>query len=266
MVGTMTSVGVGYEDMPSNKRKEHFAEDDTDSSKKLKGEQNDLTATSSFQQDSECSTNLGQNSQPILNRQSDVFDLKDPFWQYLSITGALKRSAQFLESHEVDTMEVDVTETAPFDQAIRECARMFEIDRSMTRSEEDGSIEMTAIDTTTYHSGASLPSAITAYQFERPQDLLDNTSYQQNNYVEACQKLGIKDPDDPRILGMQQTELLKFWQSVAIWRLAEIRSNPNIKGAILADGFGLGKTWIVTGYLLHVSLSKCYLQKAVIMS
>ena len=137
-----------------------------------------------------------------MNRQSDVFDLKYPFWQYLSITGALKRSAQFLESHEVDTMEVDVTETTPFDQAIRECARMFEIDRSMTTSEEDGSIEMTAIDTTTYHSGAEFTfcnNCVSIRKYE--QDLLGNTSYQQDNHVEACQKLGIKDPDDPRILG-----------------------------------------------------------------
>ena len=44
-------LGAGYEDMPSNKRKEHFVEDDKDSSKKLKGEQNDLIETSVFQQD-----------------------------------------------------------------------------------------------------------------------------------------------------------------------------------------------------------------------
>jgi hypothetical protein len=53
---------------------------------------------------------------------------------------------------------------------------------------------------------------------------------------------------------MQNTERLKFWQPVAIWRIAEIRSDTNISGAILADGFGLGKTWIITGYLLHISL------------
>ncbi|GAM35723.1 DNA repair helicase [Talaromyces pinophilus] len=127
-------------------------------------------------------------------------------------------------------MDVDATETAPFNQAIKECARMSNIDPSMTTSEEDsGLTEMAEIDATTHHSGVI-----------------------QDNHVEACQKLGIEDPEHPRVLGMQITERLKFWQPVAIWRIVEIRSNCNIRGAILADGFGLGKTWIITGYLLHL--------------
>ena len=263
--------------MVSNKRKEHFTEDDTDSSKRSKvaqsplkasknivSNQNNLPATSDHQHDSDASVGPDHHAPSILKRQSDEFSLKDPFWLYLFITSALKRSTQFLQNHEVNTMEVGAAETAPFDQAIKECARMFSIDPSMTTSEEDSRLtEMTEIDTTTHYTGVIVLSEAIVYHFERPQNLLDNTSYQQDNHVEACQKLGIEDPENPRVLGMQKTERLKFWQPVAIWRTAEIRSNPNIKGAILADGFGLGKTWIITGYLLHVSLPKRHLQKAV---
>lgn len=127
-----------------------------------------------------------------------------------NITSALKRSTQFLKNHEVNTMEVDAAETEPFDEAIKECARMFNIYPSMTTSEEDSRLtEMTEIDTTTHYSGVIVLSEAIVYHSRRTQNLLDNTSYQQDNHVEACQILGIEDPENPRVLGMQKTERLK---------------------------------------------------------
>lgn len=97
-------------------------------------------------------------------------------------------------------MVVDVAETAPFDQALHECARLFKIDRSMAASEEDlSSHEMTEVDTATHPSHAVDPSEVAAQQSQRPQDLIDNTSYQQENHLEACQKLGIRNPNNPQI-------------------------------------------------------------------
>jgi len=112
IINNMALVGAGHKDMPSKKRKGRPREDDADSSKKLRGEkrglnfsddivsdQTDLSAMPVYQHNSDGSAGPDHHNQSIFKRKSDEFDLKDPFWKYFSITGALKRSAHFLENH-----------------------------------------------------------------------------------------------------------------------------------------------------------------------
>ncbi|KAA8642563.1 uncharacterized protein ATNIH1004_011508 [Aspergillus tanneri] len=49
---------------------------------------------------------------------------------------------------------------------------------------------------------------------------------------------------------MVRSAVLEFWQPVAVWGLAQFRANANIRGAILADAVGLGKTWETIAFML----------------
>ncbi|KAL3453853.1 hypothetical protein BJX65DRAFT_78800 [Aspergillus insuetus] len=83
---------------------------------------------------------------------------------------------------------------------------------------------------------------------------LDNVDFQRDNHVEACHALGITNPERPKIRGMNPSATLKPWQPVAIHAITQFMQNPMLKGCILADGVGVGKTWETIGLILHVSL------------
>ncbi|GES66031.1 putative DNA repair helicase rad5,16 [Aspergillus terreus] len=83
------------------------------------------------------------------------------------------------------------------------------------------------------------------------QSWLDNLDLQRENHDEACKALGIQNPDIPKLLAMRINTALRFWQPVAIYALAQFRENPLLSGCILADMVGLGKTWMVTAYIMH---------------
>ncbi|PWY62388.1 P-loop containing nucleoside triphosphate hydrolase protein, partial [Aspergillus heteromorphus CBS 117.55] len=82
---------------------------------------------------------------------------------------------------------------------------------------------------------------------------LDAQEYQFDNHEEACRNLGIVDKANPRIKGMQRGQELKFWQPVCINRVAEIMRLDLLRGAIIADVVGVGKTWEAVAFLLHVT-------------
>ena len=52
---------------------------------------------------------------------------------------------------------------------------------------------------------------------------------------------------------MQHNVTLHFWQPVAIHAICEMTQNRLLKGGILADAVGLGKTWTSAAFLLSVS-------------
>ena len=84
---------------------------------------------------------------------------------------------------------------------------------------------------------------------ERIQDLFDNQAYQRENIEEAAQNLGIENIDMPRMPGMLRNSVFKHWQPVGINGIQEFRRRPypKLRGCILADGVGLGKTWDTLG-------------------
>ncbi|KAI9035722.1 putative DNA repair helicase rad5 [Aspergillus affinis] len=97
-------------------------------------------------------------------------------------------------------------------------------------------------------------SQVTAASIEiarEQQTWLDNLELQRENHEEACEALNISNPDVPKHPAMRINTSFRFWQPVAIYAIAQFRENPLLSGCILADMVGLGKTWMVTGYILH---------------
>lgn len=96
-------------------------------------------------------------------------------------------------------------------------------------------------------------SAYDSAQLENMEKLLDNKSLQPMDYEKACTQLGIGDKDRPRIKGMMFTKVLKSWQVTGIARALEIYKRRTVKAAFFADSTGLGKTYQILGFILHVS-------------
>lgn len=93
------------------------------------------------------------------------------------------------------------------------------------------------------------------------QQLLDDVATQPQGHEQACARMGIDRPENPRYNSMAVNKVFKFWQVVAfdwIHRTKDIGLN----GVLLCDSMGLGKTWEMVGFMLSVSLvnaSICHL-------
>ncbi|KAH0557042.1 hypothetical protein GP486_005170 [Trichoglossum hirsutum] len=77
--------------------------------------------------------------------------------------------------------------------------------------------------------------------FKDQGEWLDNTKLQREDEEEAYTGLGITDRSHPHIAGMSRRMILKFWQVVAVWALYKFHIGW-LKGGVLADAVGLGKT------------------------
>jgi SNF2 family DNA or RNA helicase len=78
----------------------------------------------------------------------------------------------------------------------------------------------------------------------------DNKEYQRDDHRGACAKLGIQDPDHPRMDGLYPACTFAFYQPTAIEAMVAFE-DPEIGGPLLADDMGLGKAVEIIGVLLH---------------
>jgi SNF2 family DNA or RNA helicase len=84
--------------------------------------------------------------------------------------------------------------------------------------------------------------------FEAQEKWLDNTKLQREDEEETYIGLGINSRSRPHIEGMSRTTILKFWQVVAIWGLHKFHLGW-LKGGLLADAVGLGKTIVILAHI-----------------
>ena len=105
------------------------------------------------------------------------------------------------------------------------------------------------IDTFSYTLGIIAPSDESLEGFQLQQRAFDNRMYQRQNH-EACESLQIANPNAPKLRSMNRSAALKSWQPVAIAAILQMREGSFLKGAILGDRVGLGKTWEALGYYL----------------
>ncbi|KAE8152917.1 P-loop containing nucleoside triphosphate hydrolase protein [Aspergillus avenaceus] len=98
----------------------------------------------------------------------------------------------------------------------------------------------------------NIPTEDSLQHIRQLQEIMDNTDYQRDNHEEACRILQIENPHSPRMRSMKESATFKFWQPVAIARILEIRADPWLRGAILGDSVGLGKTWEAIGVMLKI--------------
>jgi hypothetical protein len=83
--------------------------------------------------------------------------------------------------------------------------------------------------------------------------LLNNAKYQRDNIKESMQNLRIKDRHVPRLYRQSLSMPLRWWQIVGINAIVDAREHGKMRGMMLADIVGLGKTFQLAGYMLHVS-------------
>lgn len=228
-------------------------------------------STISAQSDSE--SPITPRSSVILKRRSDTFNVNEAFWRYLYITRAVERFEQKneeeLDPTNIESLEKLITlaedhwsppiegESGAEEQSDEsghfKCAEVFSSQDFLTSNLRDfEKSSISGIDTIKTQSTIIQPTKKTLDRFEAQQKLFDNIDYQRDNLEEACDLLGIANKGCLRQPGMLISQELKFWQPPAIARLLEIEDDYHLKGAILADAVGLGKTWTTTGFLLHV--------------
>ncbi|KAI9869098.1 MAG: hypothetical protein M1813_002922 [Trichoglossum hirsutum] len=94
--------------------------------------------------------------------------------------------------------------------------------------------------------------------FEEQELWLDNVKLQLENEDEAYTGLDIHNRTRPHISGMNPNTILKFWQVVAVWGLYQFHRGY-LKGGVLADAVGLGKTIVV----LSLIQFKCNLRSSI---
>ena len=85
--------------------------------------------------------------------------------------------------------------------------------------------------------------------------LQDNVRFQPQGHQRACNKLRL-DADHPRFDCMPLGKSFQFWQVVAIAQM--MRFSKLLRGCLLCDSMGLGKTWELVGLVLQVSQHLSY--------
>jgi hypothetical protein len=83
--------------------------------------------------------------------------------------------------------------------------------------------------------------------------LMNNAKYQRDNIAESMRNLRIKDRRKPRLYRQSLSTPLRWWQVVGINAIVDARKHGQMRGVMLADIVGLGKTFQLAGYMLHVS-------------
>jgi len=89
--------------------------------------------------------------------------------------------------------------------------------------------------------------------FDWVERLMASDDFQSHDYAGALQRLQLKSALYPRLRGMVKSTKLYWWQVLGIDRIEETRRQGKVKGIILADYVGLGKTLQMAGWMLHVS-------------
>jgi len=208
-----------------------------------------------------------------LTKKSENMNLDEPWWQYEFISRALEAVAPVTAD---DESETNTTPTKPSPSK----RKGKKSDQKPTRFETlAGTAEKTSVydsinylnaDTIVWNEelkasdlpnrGANDPAPLikvtsdSLKAFDDQQSWFDKIKYQREDHLKACEILNIENPDVPKLPGMRLSTAFHFWQPVAIKALMEFSKNALLRGAILADVVGLGKTWTSIGYLMAVSL------------
>ncbi|KAF2030155.1 hypothetical protein EK21DRAFT_89216 [Setomelanomma holmii] len=85
---------------------------------------------------------------------------------------------------------------------------------------------------------------------------VDNPAYQPQNHEEACDGLGIANPDQPRMNGLLGTLTFDAHQPTGIWTMVGFEDSC-VGGGLNGEDVGLGKTVEVIGLLLFRSNQRC---------
>lgn len=188
---------------------------------------------------------------------SQTPDLTDPWWQVVIAQRALRGAtykAEENQGQEFSDSEADSEEVQDGDE---------EEDEAEEELPDVTDDSFYYLDAETFDwqkeleaglkGNTIVPSENSIELYNEQQQYFDNLKYQREDHENACAKLGIPNPDLPRLPEMRPSIVLKFWQPVAANAIMEFEKFDHLRGCILADVVGLGKTWITITYILAVS-------------
>ena len=200
----------------------------------------------------------------ILTRSSPCYNPQEKYWQFQHISEALQRVETSSVDEQIENLgQLSINLNTAWEPTLDHSVDgLYPSVNSQTDHFDPMKIEKTAdleasmaaeIDTSDFESSMLIiPTEESLEQFEQHRKMLDNPEYQIDNHEEACQILKIANHRVPRMRSMNRSAVLKFWQPVAIARLLDIRANTMVRGAILGDSVGLGKTWEAIALMLKV--------------
>ncbi|KAE8133508.1 P-loop containing nucleoside triphosphate hydrolase protein [Aspergillus pseudotamarii] len=186
----------------------------------------------------------------ILTRYSPGFNPQEKYWQFQLISEALKRVGMSSVDGKIENLgglstEQNIAWEPTLDHSVDGLdpsvnSQIDQFDPIKMAATADIEASMAAeIDASDFQSSTLIiPTEESLERFEQHRKILDNHEYQINNHEEACQILKIANPRTPRMRSMNRSVVLKFWQPV--------------RGAILGDSVGLGKTWMAIGVMLKI--------------
>lgn len=199
----------------------------------------------------------------VLTRQSAEYNMNEKYWQFRLIVEALKRteSRSHDDQQEIQFQNDPVTATTTWEpptelpHSTQSTSKndVFDVTKYSDAAELESLLSVN-IDTSVFNSGLIEPTEDSLHRLDEQKRVFDNKQYQRDNHLEACRQLRISNASVPRMQSMNRPAVFKHWQPVAIAAISEIREKPYLRGAVLGDTVGLGKTWEAIGVLLNVSL------------
>ena len=86
--------------------------------------------------------------------------------------------------------------------------------------------------------------------FDQTQVYFANPALAFNDFQGACSPLHVTNPALLSLPGMRVVASLKPWQVTGVDAIHTMRWSSKLRGQVLADAMGLGKTWTMMGCLL----------------
>ncbi|PYI11513.1 putative DNA repair helicase rad5,16 [Aspergillus sclerotiicarbonarius CBS 121057] len=191
----------------------------------------------------------------ILARKSKDYDPKDKYWQYRLVVEALERTVPLIDD-DIECAQPDASQNSQrplTPKSLHDYARdIYNLLNYVEIADLEASMAAEADTSEFASSNVITPTEESLRFFREQQRFLDNRDYQREDHKYACHILRITNPRVPRMRSMNRSAVLKFWQPVAIARILEIRQIPYLRGAILGDSVGLGKTWETIAIMLKI--------------
>lgn len=107
---------------------------------------------------------------------------------------------------------------------------------------------------TRHRTSLQIPSQSALEDVDWQNRLINQTQFQREDSSRVVKRLGLTTTHPWSLSEMRAGHYLKFWQAYAVEAILSFRDNQQ-KGCLLADATGLGKTWVLIGYLLRVDSS-----------
>jgi hypothetical protein len=114
-------------------------------------------------------------------------------------------------------------------------------------------LEQVGLDTLRNPRNTSVLTEAHIQSYRKLEKLLTNPLFERMDLAGACVRLHVTNPAYPRIAGLVFGVYLRAWQVTGIDALVTMY-NQGLRGALLADGMGTGKSLLMHGFMIHVSL------------